>query len=205
MNRSHLVLVLLGFYILTAFALRSYVQYRLTGTSGFRGISGRFLSLPWLGGVLLVLALVCTIAAPFLAMRNIDRLVIDPTMVTDVLGVITFTFGTLFLLWSQGAMGASWRIGVDEKETTGLVTSGPFAWVRNPIFTGMMVSALGFVLLLPNRSALLSYVLLVVAIELQVRFVEEPYLGRTHGASYAAYSRKVGRFVPGLGLLTRSS
>jgi protein-S-isoprenylcysteine O-methyltransferase Ste14 len=41
--------------------------------------------------------------------------------------------------------------------------------------------------------------MLVVAIELQVRFVEEPYLVRTHGESYRAYCRRVGRFVPGLG------
>jgi protein-S-isoprenylcysteine O-methyltransferase Ste14 len=42
---------------------------------------------------------------------------------------------------------------------------------------------------------------LVVALEVQVRLVEEPYLLRTHGAHYAEYASRVGRFVPGFGRL----
>ena len=37
-------------------------------------------------------------------------------------------------------MGESWRIGVDPSETTTLVRTGVFGWVRNPIFTAMLVS-----------------------------------------------------------------
>lgn len=40
----------------------------------------------------------------------------------------------------------------------------------------------------------------LVGLELQVRFVEEPYLLRTH-ATYASYASRVGRFLPGLGRL----
>jgi protein-S-isoprenylcysteine O-methyltransferase Ste14 len=47
--------------------------------------------------------------------------------------------------------------------------------------------------------ALLGYLLLVVAIELQVRFVEEPYLLRVHRDASRDYTRSVGRFVPGIG------
>ncbi|MFL5908785.1 MAG: methyltransferase family protein, partial [Solirubrobacterales bacterium] len=36
-------------------------------------------------------------------------------------------------------------------------------------------------------------------LQLQVRFVEEPYLIRTHGDDYRAYASEVGRFVPGIG------
>ena len=39
----------------------------------------------------------------------------------------------------------------------------------------------------------------VFSLEVQVRFVEEPYLRRTHGESYRAYEREVGRFVPLMG------
>jgi protein-S-isoprenylcysteine O-methyltransferase Ste14 len=42
-------------------------------------------------------------------------------------------------------------------------------------------------------------VALVVALELQVRVVEEPYLLRTQDEPYAAYASRVGRFVPGVG------
>ena len=39
-----------------------------------------------------------------------------------------------------------------------------------------------------------------LAIELQVRAVEEPYLEHTHGVTYRTYGSRVGRFLPGLGL-----
>ncbi|PYG00281.1 hypothetical protein SAMN05216184_104223 [Georgenia satyanarayanai] len=43
---------------------------------------------------------------------------------------------------------------------------------------------------------------LLLAVEIQVRLVEEPYLIRAHGHAYASYSERVGRFLPGLGRLT---
>jgi protein-S-isoprenylcysteine O-methyltransferase Ste14 len=51
----------------------------------------------------------------------------------------------------------------------------------------------------PNLLALSGFVLLLAAIELQVRVVEEPYLLATHGQSYADYASRVGRFIPGVG------
>jgi protein-S-isoprenylcysteine O-methyltransferase Ste14 len=98
-------------------------------------------------------------------------------------------------------MGTSWRIGVDPAERTALVTSGPFALVRNPIFAAMLPTALGLTLLVPSWVAIAGLLGLLVALELQVRVVEEPYLLRAHGEKYAGYAARVGRFVPGMGLL----
>ena len=52
--------------------------------------------------------------------------------------------------------------------------------------------------------ALIAFVVLVVALELQVRVVEEPYLLVAQGAAYADYAARVGRFVPGVGRLSGS-
>ena len=98
-------------------------------------------------------------------------------------------------------MGESWRIGVDEQERTELVTSGPFAVVRNPIFAAMLPASMGLALLVPNAVALVGLAALFIALEIQVRLVEEPYLLRAHGDSYRQYAARVGRFVPGLGRL----
>ncbi len=95
--------------------------------------------------------------------------------------------------------GHSWRIGVDPRETTELVTTGVFARARNPIFTAMVAAQAGTVLMAPSWPSLVALTALVVAIELQVRRVEEPYLRKTHGAGYLDYSARVGRFVPLLG------
>ena len=100
-------------------------------------------------------------------------------------------------------MGSSWRIGVDPAESTALVTQGPFAWVRNPIFSGMLPTSLGLALMVPSWLAIVGFVALAIALQLQVRVVEEPHLRRVHSDSYARYEARVGRFVPGLGRRSR--
>ena len=199
-----LALVLYGVYLLLAFGLRTVIQLRRTGSTGFRGVGGRPGSAEWLAGVGFVVALVLGVAAPVLALADVVEPIdaID-TAGADTAGLVLAIAGIGATLVAQFAMGSSWRIGVDHDERTELVTTGPFALVRNPIFSAMIPTALGLVLLVPSWVAILGLAGLVVALELQVRVVEEPYLLRTHGRTYGEYAARVGRFVPGLGRLTR--
>ncbi|WP_328518110.1 methyltransferase family protein [Mycolicibacterium arseniciresistens] len=119
----------------------------------------------------------------------------------QLLGVILAVIGILAAFTAQMAMGSSWRIGVDDRERTSLVTTGPFRWVRNPIFTAVLVALLGLTLMVPNVVALTGWVLTVFGIETQVRRVEEPRLHRLHGEPYAQYTATAGRFLPGIGRL----
>ena len=189
-------------YLALAFGLRTWLQVRRTGSSGFVGLRGRPGSVEWLGGVLFALALVLGFAAPFLDLAGVSEPVdaLDEAAV-QIAGAVLAVAGIALTLYAQIAMGASWRIGVDESERTELVTSGPFAVVRNPIFAAMLPTSLGLVLLVPNVVALVGFACLVLALELQTRAVEEPYLLRTHGREYAEYAARVGRFVPGVGRL----
>lgn len=66
----------------------------------------------------------------------------------------------------------------------------------------MLVFAAGVALMAPNPLALIGFVLLLIAIELQMRVVEEPYLLTTHGHSYRNYANRVGRLVPAIGRFT---
>lgn len=189
-------------YLALAFGWRTLAQRRSTGSTGFKGLSGRPGSAAWFGGALFVCAVALGLAAPVLGLAG----VIGPVGVLDgqvwrLLGLALFALGLAGTLWAQRAMGASWRIGVDEAERTGLVTGGPFALVRNPIFSAMIVAFSGLTLLVPNVLALAGVAALIAAVELQVRRVEEPYLLGAHGARYADYASRVGRFVPGAGLL----
>lgn len=74
-----------------------------------------------------------------------------------------------------------------------------FTWVRNPIFTAMVIARIGLVLWVPNVVSVVALVVLVGALEVQVRLVEEPYLRSTQGAPYEHYLARVGRFLPGVG------
>ena len=99
---------------------------------------------------------------------------------------------------SQYQMGDAWRIGVDASEKNELVTLGMFSLSRNPIYSGMLLLGIGFVMLVPHVLMALCGVLSYVGFDLQVRKVEEPYLRRIHGERYEAYCRRVGRYLPRL-------
>jgi protein-S-isoprenylcysteine O-methyltransferase Ste14 len=197
-----LALTLYAAYLLLAFGLRTLIQLRRTGSTGFHGLGGRPGSAEWIAGVGFTVALLLGAAAPVLALLD----VVEPIAALDVtalhvVGLVLALAGIAGTFYAQVAMGTSWRIGVDPGERTALVTSGPFALVRNPIFAAMLPTALGLTLLVPSWVAIAGFLGLGVALELQVRVVEEPYLRQVHGESYAAYAARVGRFVPGMGRL----
>ena len=197
-----LALALYAIYLVLAFIVRSVVQRRRTGSTGFRGLSGKPGSPEWVGGFLFIVALVGGVAAPILDLTG----VVEPVDAVDAralqwTGVALFVVGLGATLFAQEAMGRSWRIGVDHQERTELVTAGPFDIVRNPIFASMLPTSLGLVLLVPNVVALGSFGALIVALEIQTRLVEEPYLLRAHGERYGTYTSRVGRFLPGVGKL----
>jgi protein-S-isoprenylcysteine O-methyltransferase Ste14 len=197
-----LAIILYIVYLALAFGLRTVIQVRATGSTGFHGIGGRPLSPEWLAGVGFALALTLGIAAPVLAITD----VVEPIGALDgplahAIGITLAVLGIAGTLYAQFAMGTSWRIGVDPDERTDLVTSGPFALVRNPIFAAMLPTALGLTLMVPSVVAIVGLLGLLVALELQVRVVEEPYLIRAHGETYTDYAASAGRFVPGVGRL----
>ena len=137
----------------------------------------------------------------------VAALAFDATRLVDSdwlagLGLALSVLGLVGLLWSQSSMGESLRIGVDPSERTALVTAGPFRWVRNPIYSAMLVYVAGVALMVPNIASLVALGALALALDLHVRLVEEPYLVATHGSSYARYASRVGRFIPRVGRFT---
>lgn len=200
-----LALVLYAVYLALAFGLRILIQLRRTGSTGFHGLGGRPGSAEWTAGVGFTVALLVGAAAPLLALLDL----VEPFGALDVAAVHAAGFvlavaGIAATFYAQVAMGASWRIGVDPGERTQLVTSGPFALVRNPIFAAMLPTALGLTLMVPSWVAFAGMAGLMLALELQVRVVEEPYLLSVHGEEYATYSARVGRFLPGVGQIRRA-
>jgi protein-S-isoprenylcysteine O-methyltransferase Ste14 len=192
----------LGLYLiwaLLAFGWRAFLQHRRTGDTGFRGLR-RPGTVEWCAGVLFIVAVVAGLAVPVADLTD----VLEPIGWLDhgglrAIGVMLAVAGVAGTLGAQMTMGESWRVGVDPTERTALVTNGPFALARNPIFTMMLLTATGLTAMVPNVLAVGGLVGLVVGLQLQVRLVEEPYLRTIHGRAYTDYAALVGRFVPMLG------
>ena len=202
MTRAWLALILEAVFLLLAFGVRSWIQWRRTGSSGF--ILPRRGAPPAerIASVLFVLGLVLLIGAPIADLAGLGRLSAFTGAAAAVAGVILAVAGIALTVLAQFAMGDSWRIGVDTSEQTLLVTGGIFSRVRNPIFTAMVIATVGLVLLVPNALSVLALIVVVVGLQMQVRVVEEPYLLGVHGDAYRRYLSTTGRFLPGIGAIT---
>jgi protein-S-isoprenylcysteine O-methyltransferase Ste14 len=195
--------VALGLYVVwavLAVGWRTAVQYRRTGDSGLR-LGAETGTTKWWAKLAFIAAIGIGAAAsvgPVVGLGDIASFDADWL---HAVGVVVAIVGIVMTVIAQFAMGNSWRIGVDNDERTALVTGGVFSLVRNPIFTSMLVTSLGLMMTIPNVLSVAGLVLLVVALEVQVRYVEEPYLLNAQADNYRAYARRVGRFAPGLGRL----
>jgi protein-S-isoprenylcysteine O-methyltransferase Ste14 len=182
--------------------VRAWLQRRGTGDPGIRarGVSPRSVQ-GWASAVMIVGEAAVGVAAPLADLWGVPAFGVLNRPVLRWSGVGLAVLSGLATFAAQLGMGSSWRIGVDERERTALVTEGPFRLVRNPIFSGMVVTLIGVALAVPNVVAVLGLVAATIGVELQVRSVEEPYLRRLHGSMYVGYASRVGRFVPLLGRL----
>jgi protein-S-isoprenylcysteine O-methyltransferase Ste14 len=114
-------------------------------------------------------------------------------------GVVVALVGLAIVIAAQAQMGASWRIGIDDRPTD-LVQSGLYRWSRNPIYAGVLVWLAGMLLVAPSVPGAVLALVAVVTVELQAR-LEERHLVAVHGDRYLAYAGRVGRFFPGIGRL----
>ncbi len=105
-----------------------------------------------------------------------------------VLGVTIFAVSAL-------TMRDSWRAGVPKDENTELVTSGIYAFSRNPAFLGFDLIYIGILAMFFNVSLLIVTLLVIVLLHLQIVNVEEDFLLTTFGDDYLAYKKKVCRYI----------
>ncbi|WP_445747821.1 methyltransferase family protein [Polaribacter sp.] len=106
-----------------------------------------------------------------------------------------FLIISLIVVWfAQSQMANSWRIGIDKKNKTKLVTKGLFSISRNPIFLGIMLANIGLFLIIPNAFTLLIISLSTISINTQIR-LEEDFLKLEFSNDYLKYSKKVRRWI----------
>ena len=112
-----------------------------------------------------------------------------------VLGCILGILGVGVFVISILTMRDSWRAGVPNDEKTELVTTGIYAYSRNPAFLGFDLIYLSILFMFFNRGLLVITVLTVVMFHLQIVKVEEDFLIKTFGEEYLEYRKKVCRYI----------
>jgi len=103
--------------------------------------------------------------------------------------------GLLFSVWGRRHLGKNWSQAVTVKEGHELITSGPYALVRHPIYTGLLLAFIGSAVARGEWRGLLAVVLVFGALRHKLR-LEEKWMRAQFGESYEAYSRRVAALVP---------
>ena len=200
-----LTLALWLLYLAISLGLRILIQVRMTGRTGFVLSRERSSPLQLFASALFVGSLFAGLASPLLALVFPSHRMWAPLIWTGsptlaAVGGAVYLAGVALAFTAQLTLGPSWRIGVDPNERTELIMQGAFRVVRNPIFTALFATSLGLAMLCSTPLAWFSCAVQLIALEIQVRRVEEPYLARVHGEAYRRYAARVGRFLPGIGL-----
>ena len=76
-----------------------------------------------------------------------------------------------------------------------LVSSGPYARSRNPMYVAVATVLIGWATLFMSRTLLIYAIVITVAFQLRVVLYEEPWLGRAHGEAWQRYRARVRRWV----------
>ena len=110
-------------------------------------------------------------------------------------GLAVMVLGAALHIWGMQHLGTNLTIGISTREGHALVTSGPYRWVRHPLYSGGMLESVGVCLLLSNGAVALFAVCFWALIALRTP-MEEARLVAAFGEPYREYQRRVGRFLP---------
>ena len=110
------------------------------------------------------------------------------------IGVLFCAAGLLLLLWSLIALGKSFRVGIDTEHPDKLITTGVFAFSRNPIYVAFASILLGQFLIFSNWILLIYLCAGIWLFHRQV-LREEDYLKKHYGKEYLEYCNRVRRYL----------
>lgn len=146
----------------------------------------------------IVAALVIHLLAVAMLPASVDaalgRIPVLDTPILRAAGLLLMVLGGGLTMLSQWAMRHSWKIGIPEQQDAPLVTSGLYAFSRNPIYVGMVTALIGTVLTVPNVVSVALALSAWISISYQIR-MEETHLSRVFGEAYGAYRKSVRRWV----------
>jgi protein-S-isoprenylcysteine O-methyltransferase Ste14 len=112
-------------------------------------------------------------------------------------GLAIEAMGLALAVWARRHLGRNWSGEIAIKVDHQLVRSGPYAWVRHPIYTALLAMYAGSAVVSGEMHALLGLAMAVFAYARKIR-LEEANLRAAFGAEYREYCSATRALVPGL-------
>jgi protein-S-isoprenylcysteine O-methyltransferase Ste14 len=116
------------------------------------------------------------------------------SVVLGVIGVVVFASGIALAIWARIHIGRNWGMPTTQKADPELVTSGPYRFIRHPIYTGILTGVLGTAL----ATNLIGLIIVAVlgAYFYYSASVEEKNLTATFPTEYPAYQAGTKMLIP---------
>jgi len=133
---------------------------------------------------------------------GVQRATLDPlstkALVEAAAVALLMAAAVWLFVWASRTMGRNWSIVARTRGDHALVTTGPFAWIRHPIYTAMFLMMIAMAIGLGHMARLLIAVpLYALGTAIRVR-IEERLLRTAFGSAYDEYANRVKRFIPGV-------
>lgn len=114
-----------------------------------------------------------------------------------LIGLLIEAAFLLLAVWARQLLGRNWSGAVAIKVDQALIRSGPYNFVRHPIYSGMLGAYLGIAIISGEIHALLGLILACFAYWRKIR-IEEQYLSTVFGSAYVDYQAHVSALIPGV-------
>ena len=113
------------------------------------------------------------------------------------LGLLVTGAGIGFAVWARAHLGKQWSGEVTIRQDHELIASGPYAWIRHPIYSGLLTAMLGTAFIIGEIRGLVAVVIATMGFWWKAR-KEEGFLREQFGEGYEEHRRRTGFFLPRL-------
>jgi protein-S-isoprenylcysteine O-methyltransferase Ste14 len=139
---------------------------------------------------------------------HVDRLTgltsIFPYPLNIILSLPIFSLALFLIGWSVQYFLKAKGTPVPFNPPPRLVTTGPYAYTRNPMLTGVFSLLFGFGVLFGSESLIIVFTPLFILINLwELKSIEEPELEKRLGEEYIEYRKRTPMFFPSFGIIFR--
>ena len=124
------------------------------------------------------------------------RLALTPhTDLAEAIGAVVCVLGLAVAVWSRRTLAGNWSATVTFKQGHELVQTGPYRFVRHPIYTGILLMILGSITTVGQLHCWLGFLILAIGFWIKLK-QEESLLLRHFPDEYPAYRNRVKALVP---------
>jgi protein-S-isoprenylcysteine O-methyltransferase Ste14 len=110
-------------------------------------------------------------------------------------GAVLTLLGVLFAIWARYTIGKEWSGEVQIKEKHQLIRTGPYAHIRHPIYTGILLALGGTAMTIGEYRAVLGVALFLIGFVRKAK-KEESFLAGEFGPAFDEHRRQTGFFLP---------